>query len=44
VLWHGRKLVEARRSGDVAISGDDAAAKRFLGLFPLPSAPTPTAR
>jgi DNA-binding HxlR family transcriptional regulator len=36
VLWHGRKIAEARRSGDVTISGDDAAAKRFLGLFPLP--------
>jgi hypothetical protein len=41
-LWHGRKLGEARRSGDLRIAGDEEAAKRFLGLFPLPA--TPTAR
>jgi ubiquinone biosynthesis protein UbiJ len=38
VLWHGRKLEEARRAGDVAIEGDRRAATRFLGLFPLPAA------
>jgi len=38
VLWHGRKLDEARRAGDVAIAGDGKAVKRFLGLFPLPTA------
>ena len=37
VLWNGRGLAEARRSGDLAISGDDDAARRFLGLFPLPA-------
>jgi DNA-binding HxlR family transcriptional regulator len=37
VLWHGRKLDEARRSGDLAITGDAEAVTRFLGLFPLPS-------
>jgi DNA-binding HxlR family transcriptional regulator len=37
VLWHGRKLDEARRSGDLAIAGDAVAVTRFLGLFPLPS-------
>jgi DNA-binding HxlR family transcriptional regulator len=37
VLWHGRKLGEARRSGDVAISGDARAVTRFLALFPLPA-------
>jgi DNA-binding HxlR family transcriptional regulator len=37
VLWHGRKLAEARRSGDLTISGNEEAAKRFLSLFPLPS-------
>ena len=42
VLWHGRKLGEARRSGDLRIDGNEQAAKRFLGLFPLPV--TPTAR
>ncbi|MGZ4278710.1 MAG: winged helix-turn-helix transcriptional regulator [Solirubrobacteraceae bacterium] len=38
VLWHGRKLDEARRAGDVAIEGDRAAVSRFLDLFPLPAA------
>ena len=38
VLWHGRKLAEARRAGDVAIEGDRGAVTRFLGLFPLPTA------
>jgi DNA-binding HxlR family transcriptional regulator len=38
LLWHGRELSEARRSGDVAISGDEQAVERFLGLFPLPGA------
>jgi DNA-binding HxlR family transcriptional regulator len=36
VLWHGRKLNEARRSGDLSIEGDGPAVSRFLGLFPLP--------
>ena len=36
-LVHGRRpLDEALRAGDVAITGDQRAAKRFLGLFPLP--------
>jgi DNA-binding HxlR family transcriptional regulator len=38
ILWHGRKLDEARRAGDVAIEGDRGAVTRFLGLFPLPGA------
>jgi DNA-binding HxlR family transcriptional regulator len=38
LLWHGRKLDEARRSGDIAITGDRRAVTRFLGLFPLPGA------
>jgi DNA-binding HxlR family transcriptional regulator len=37
VLWHGRKLGEARRSGDIAISGAAQAVTRFVALFPLPS-------
>ena len=36
VLWHGRKLEEARRAGDIAIAGDRRAVTRFVGLFPLP--------
>jgi DNA-binding HxlR family transcriptional regulator len=38
VLWHGRKLDEARRAGDLAIGGDRKAATRLLALFPLPAA------
>jgi DNA-binding HxlR family transcriptional regulator len=36
VLWHGRRLAEALRSGDIKIEGSRAAVTRFLGLFPLP--------
>jgi DNA-binding HxlR family transcriptional regulator len=38
VLWHGRRLDEARRAGDLAIGGDRAAVTRLLALFPLPAA------
>jgi DNA-binding HxlR family transcriptional regulator len=37
VLWHGRKVEEARRAGDLAIEGDLQAVKRFLALFQLPA-------
>jgi DNA-binding HxlR family transcriptional regulator len=37
VLWHGRKLDEARESGDLTATGDRRAIARFLALFPLPS-------
>jgi len=37
VLWHGRGLSDALRVGDVAIEGSRAAARRLLGLFPLPA-------
>ena len=37
VLWHGRKLDEALRAGDLAIEGDRWAVTRFLALFPLPT-------
>jgi DNA-binding HxlR family transcriptional regulator len=37
VLWHGRKLSAARRSGDIAITGSEEAAKRFMAMFPLPA-------
>jgi DNA-binding HxlR family transcriptional regulator len=33
VLWGGRKLAEARRSGDVRVDGDADTARRFLALF-----------
>lgn len=36
VLWHGRRLRDALRSGEVTVDGDRRAAERFLGLFPLP--------
>jgi DNA-binding HxlR family transcriptional regulator len=37
ILWHGRALEDAETAGQVTISGDRRAAKRFLKLFPLPS-------
>jgi DNA-binding HxlR family transcriptional regulator len=37
VLWHGRRLADARRTGDLEISGDLAKAKALLRLFPLPA-------
>jgi DNA-binding HxlR family transcriptional regulator len=36
VLWHGRPLTEALRTGDVEIAGSTPAAKRFLRAFPAP--------
>jgi DNA-binding HxlR family transcriptional regulator/putative sterol carrier protein len=36
VLWGGRSLADAQRSGTVTIDGDDTAAERFVRLFPLP--------
>jgi len=38
LLWHGRDLDEARRSGDIAVHGNGAKIRRFLGLFELPPA------
>ena len=38
VLWHGRPLAEALRTGDVEIDGSTPAVKRFLGAFPAPVA------
>jgi ubiquinone biosynthesis protein UbiJ len=40
VLWHGRRLRDALRSGEVTLDGDRQAAERFLGLFPLPRSGT----
>ena len=36
VLWHGRRLRDAVRSGNLEITGDSRAGERFLRLFPLP--------
>jgi DNA-binding HxlR family transcriptional regulator len=36
LVYNGRPLAEALRSGDVKIEGDEAAVERFLTLFPLP--------
>jgi DNA-binding HxlR family transcriptional regulator len=38
LLWHGRRLPEALRSGDLRIEGSRRAAERFVRLFPLPGA------
>jgi DNA-binding HxlR family transcriptional regulator len=38
VLWHDRALEDAEAAGQLAVEGDRRAAKRFLGLFPLPAA------
>jgi DNA-binding HxlR family transcriptional regulator len=38
VLWHGRPLAEALRTGDVEIEGSQPAVKRFLRVFPAPQA------
>ena len=45
VLWHGRRLSEARAAGDITIEGSRPVAERFLKLFPLrgPARPGPTA-
>lgn len=36
VLWGGRPLADAERSGELTIEGDRLAVQRLLGLFPLP--------
>ena len=36
VLWHGRPLSEALRTGDIEIEGSTPAVKRFLRVFPAP--------
>jgi DNA-binding HxlR family transcriptional regulator len=43
VLWHGRRLTAALRSGDVRIEGDRGSARRFLALFPAPRPADPAA-
>lgn len=36
LVWAGRDLGEAIATGDVRVAGDEAAVRRFLGLFALP--------
>ena len=43
LVYDGRELVEAMRSGDVKIEGDESAVERFLTLFPLPEPAAPVA-
>jgi DNA-binding HxlR family transcriptional regulator/putative sterol carrier protein len=43
VVYGGRKLAEALRSGDLRIEGDKSVVKRFLTLFLLPT-PAPTSQ
>lgn len=43
LVYDGRQLAEAVRSGDVKIQGDESAVERFLGLFPLPKPAAPAA-
>ena len=43
VVYGSRPLAEALRSGEVRVVGDERAAARFLGLFPLPAPAAPAA-
>ncbi len=43
LVYDGRELAEAMRSGDVKIEGDESAVERFLTLFPLPEPAAPVA-
>jgi DNA-binding HxlR family transcriptional regulator len=36
ILWHGRSLRQAVRSGEVRLDGNRTLVESFLGLFPLP--------
>ncbi len=36
LIYYGRPLAKALRSGDIKIEGDESAVERFLGLFTLP--------
>ncbi len=42
LVFEGRQLAEALRSGDLKIEGDESAVARFLGLFALPEPVAPT--
>jgi DNA-binding HxlR family transcriptional regulator/putative sterol carrier protein len=37
VLWDGRPLADALRSGEIRIEGDTAAVERLVRLFPMPN-------
>ena len=41
LVFDGRQLAEALRSGDIKIEGDKSAVVRFLSLFPLPEPAAP---
>jgi DNA-binding HxlR family transcriptional regulator/putative sterol carrier protein len=41
LLWHGRRLADALRAGDIAIDGDQQAVARLLQLFPAPAPAAP---
>ena len=43
LVYDGRDLAEAVRSGEVKIEGDESAVARFLTLFPLPEPASPVA-
>jgi hypothetical protein len=43
LVYEGRPLAEALRSGDLEIGGDGSAVERFLTLFPLPEPTAPAA-
>jgi ubiquinone biosynthesis protein UbiJ len=43
LVYDGRQLAEAVRSGDLKIEGDESAVERFLGLFSLPEPAAPVA-
>jgi DNA-binding HxlR family transcriptional regulator len=42
LVFGGRSLADAQRSGDLTLQGDHEAAARFLGLFPRPTPDTGT--
>jgi DNA-binding HxlR family transcriptional regulator len=37
LLWHGRSLTAARRSGEAEVEGDARLLERFMQLFPVPA-------
>jgi DNA-binding HxlR family transcriptional regulator/putative sterol carrier protein len=41
LVYEGRPLAEALRTGDIKIEGDEAAVERLLTLFPLPEPASP---
>ncbi len=41
LVYEGRDLVEALRTGDLEIEGDESMVARFLSLFPLPEPAAP---